>query len=104
MWLTDLAETAATPEVIEAASRLAARHLVLFIAIGQPELYRLAAVRPTSVREAYRYVVAQEIIERRDLLLRRLRHQGALAFELEPNQLAAGLVNRYLEVKERSRL
>jgi uncharacterized protein (DUF58 family) len=104
VWLTDLAETAATPEVIEAASRLAARHLVLFIAIGQPELYRLAAVRPTSVREAYRYVVAQEIIERRDLLLRRLRHQGALAFELEPNQLAAGLVNRYLEVKERSRL
>jgi uncharacterized protein (DUF58 family) len=104
VWLTDLAETAATPEVIEAASRLATRHLVLFIAIGQPELYRLAAMRPASVQQAYRYVAAQEIIERRELLLRRLRQQGALAFELEPNQLAAGLVNRYLEVKERSLL
>jgi uncharacterized protein (DUF58 family) len=104
VWLTDLAETAATPEVIEAASRLAARHLVLFIAIGQPELYKLAATRPDSVQQAYRYVAAQEVIERRALLLRRLREQGALAFELEPNQLASGLVNRYLEVKERSLL
>ena len=104
VWLTDLAETAAMPEVIEAASSLVARHLVLFIAIGQPELYRLAALRPASVREAYRYVAAQEVLERRELLLRRLRQQGALAFELQPSQLAAGLVNRYLEVKERSML
>ena len=104
VWLTDLAETVATPEVIEAASSLVARHLVLFIVIGQPELYRLAALRPASVREAYRYVAAQEVIERRELLLRRLRQQGALAFELEPSQLATGLVNRYLEVKERSML
>ena len=104
VWLTDVAETAATPEVVEAASRLAARHLVLFIAIGQPELARLAGERPASVQQAYRYVAAQEIIERRELLLRRLRQQGALAFELEPSQLAAGLVNRYLEVKERSLL
>lgn len=104
VWLTDLAETAATPEVIEAASRLAARHLLLFIVIAQPELYQLGAIRPDSVQQAYRYVAAQEVIERRGLLLRRLRERGALAFELEPNQLAAGLVNRYLEVKERSLL
>ncbi len=104
VWLSDLAETAATPEVIEAASSLVARHLVLFIAIGQPELHRLAGLRPASVRDAYRYVTAQEMIERRELLLRRLRQQGALAFELEPSQLATGLVNRYLEVKERSML
>src|SRR5258708_1205711 len=30
LWLTDLAETAAVPEVIEAATRVATRHLVLF--------------------------------------------------------------------------
>ena len=104
VWLTDLAETAATPEVIESASRLLNRHLVLFVAIGQPELGQLVARRPASVEEMYRYVAAQEMIERRELLLRRLRERGAMTLEVLPGQLATGLVNQYLEVKERSLL
>jgi uncharacterized protein (DUF58 family) len=104
VWLTDFPETAATPEVLEAASRLLARHLVLFVAIGQPELRQLVARKPLSVRQAYRYVAAMEMMERRDLLLRRLRRQGALALELEPGELAPRLVNQYLEIKERSLL
>jgi uncharacterized protein (DUF58 family) len=104
IWLTDLAETAATPEVIEAASRLLRQHLVLFVAITQPELGELAARRPASESEMYRYVAAQEVIQRRDLLLRRLRENGALALELEPGRLATGIINQYLEVKERSLL
>ena len=104
IWLTDLAETAATPEVIEAASRLLRQHLVLFVAITQPELGELAARRPASESEMYRYVAAQEVIQRRDLLLRRLRENGALALELEPGRLATGIINQYLEVKEKSLL
>jgi uncharacterized protein (DUF58 family) len=104
VWLTDLAETAATPEVIESASRLLTRHLVLFVAIGQPELPQLLAERPESVEAMYRYVAAAEMVERRELLLRRLRQQGALTAELLPGRLATGIVNRYLEIKERSLL
>ena len=43
VWLTDLAETAATPEVIECAAKMATRHLVLLGIIGQPEMRRLVA-------------------------------------------------------------
>ena len=46
VWLTDLAETAMTPEVIDAASRMMPRHLVLFVVIGQPDLGELAAEEP----------------------------------------------------------
>ncbi len=104
VWLTDLAETAATPEVIESASRLLPRHLVLFAAVGQPDLAALASRRPESVPSMYRYVAAQEVIVRRELLLRRLRQQGALALEFDPGHLATELVNQYLQVKERSLL
>ena len=102
VWLTDLAETAATPEVIDAASRLLRRHLVLFAAMGQPQLEHLVASRPESADEMYRYVAAQEMVERRELLLRRLREQGVLTLEVEPGRLATGLVNQYLQIKERS--
>ncbi|HLW79826.1 MAG TPA: DUF58 domain-containing protein [Terriglobia bacterium] len=104
VWLTDLAETAATPEVIESAARLVGRHLVVFAAIGQPEMGQLMARRPESAEEMYRYIAALEMVQRRELLLRRLRQQGAMALELVPGQLAAGIVNQYLQIKERSLL
>lgn len=104
VWVTDLAETAATPEVIESAMRLLPRHLVLFVAMGQPELNELLAQRPESTRDMYRYVAGLELVERRELLLRRLRQQGALALECAPGRLAVGLVNQYLQIKERSLL
>jgi len=38
------------------------------------------------------------------VLLRRLREQGALALEIQPGKIAVGIVNQYLQVKERSLL
>jgi uncharacterized protein (DUF58 family) len=104
VWITDLAETAATPEVIEAASRLLHQHLVLFAVVGDPELRALATRRPGSPTEMYQYVAAQEIIQRRAVLLRRLREQGALAMEFEPGRLSAEIVNRYLQIKSQGLL
>ncbi len=104
IWLTDMAETAATPEVVEAASRLGFRHLVLFVAIAQPQLRLLVAGRPESPEDMYRYAAAQDLIQRREVLLRRMREHGALALELEPGRLSTGLVNQYLQVKERGLL
>jgi len=104
VWLTDLAETAATPDVVECATKMATRHLVLLVVMGQPELRRLVASPPTNASEMYHYTAALEILQRRGLLLGRLRQQGALTLEVDPRQLSTALVNRYLEVKERSML
>lgn len=104
VWLTDLAEAAATPDVIEGASLMTRRHLVLFAVLSQPELTRLAVQRPRDSIEMYRVAAAQEMLHRRALLLGQLRQQGALAVELEPGQLSTGLVNHYLDIKERSLL
>ncbi len=104
VWLTDLAETAATPEAIECAAKMAKRHLVLLGIIGQPEIRELTGAAPENVGAMYRYTAALEIVQRRDLLLRRLRQQGALTMEVDPTHLSTDLVNRYLEVKERSLL
>jgi uncharacterized protein (DUF58 family) len=102
VWLTDLSETATTPEVIESASRLAHRHLVLFTVIGQPELRDLLRRRPETQREMFHHVAAQEIVQRRDVLLRTLRQQGALTLEVDPARLSSAVVNQYLVAKERS--
>jgi uncharacterized protein (DUF58 family) len=102
VWLTDLAETATTPEVIESAMHMAKRHLVLFTVIGQPELRIMVKERPETEREMFRQTAAMEIVQRRDLLLRTLRQQGALTLEVEPAKLSTAVVNQYLMAKDRN--
>ena len=92
------------PEVIEAASKLLPRHLVLFVVIGQPDLRLAASRRPENVSEMYQVSAAQEVIHRRELLLARLRERGALTVEAESGELAPLLVNSYLDIKQRSLL
>ena len=104
VWLTDLAETAMTPEVIEAASMMMPRHLVLFVVIGQPDLGALATKRPQSETEMYQVAAAQEMVHRRELLLARLRERGALALEVTSGAISPVLVNSYLQIKERNQL
>ncbi len=104
VWITDLAETAMTPEVVEAASKLLPRHLVLFVVIGQPDLRIAASRRPENVSEMYQLAAAQEVIHRRELLLARLRERGALAVEADSGDLAPLLVNSYLTIKRKSQL
>ncbi len=102
VWLTDLAETAMTPEVVDSASQMMPRHVVLFVAIAQPELGELAESAPETPEDLYRHAAAVEMVQRRDLLLARLRSRGALAMEIAPGKLSTNLVNHYLDVKERS--
>ena len=102
VWMTDLAETATMPEVIESAMQMAQRHLVLFTVIGQQELRTMLKEQPETARQMFRQTAAMEIVQRRDLLLRRLRQHGALTLEVEPLKLSTAVVNQYLMAKDRS--
>jgi uncharacterized protein (DUF58 family) len=104
VWLTDLAETSMTPEVIEGASQLLSRHLLLFVVVAQLDLKSMALRRPGTAEQMYETVAAQDMMQRRELLLSRLRERGALALEIAPGKLSTGLVNHYLGIKERSLL
>ena len=101
VWITDMAETAMTPEVIEGAAHLRKHHLVLFVALGQTELMRLAAERPAGVEQMYRITAAQEILLRREQLLARLAGTGVLALQTTPGGLSTLLLSQYLDLKER---
>ncbi len=104
VWLTDFPETAMTPEVIDAASEAASRHLVLFVVIGQPDLTALAASEPDSVTAMYRTTAAQETLHRREVMLAKLRQRGALAVEVSSAAASVTVVNSYLDVKQRNLL
>jgi uncharacterized protein (DUF58 family) len=90
------------PEVIDGAMQLLHRHVLLFVAMAQPDVEAIANVRPKNVAEMYRGAAAQELTTRRELLLARLRGQGALTLDLDPERLTSAVLNQYLKVKERA--
>jgi uncharacterized protein (DUF58 family) len=102
LWVTDLAETAMRPEVIDGALQLLRRHVLLFVAMAQPEVELIADARPKNVEQMFRAAAAQEMACRRELLLARLHEQGALTLDLNPEALTSTVLNQYLTVKERA--
>jgi uncharacterized protein (DUF58 family) len=104
VWLTEIAETAGVPDVIEHALGMTARHLVLFAVMRQPAIRDLAAEVPASASAMYRIAAAQETLDRRDTLLHALRQRAALVVEMSPTDLSTGVVDRYLEARERGLL
>ncbi len=50
LWITDLAETAMRPEVIDGAMQLIRRHVLLFVAMAQPDVETIATTRPKNCR------------------------------------------------------
>jgi len=102
LWVTDLAETAMRPEVIDGALQLLRRHVLLFVAMAQPEVEEIAATRPKDLDQLFLSAAAQEMAGRRELLLARLHEQGALTMDLNPEALTSTVLNQYLTVKERA--
>lgn len=104
LWITELADSARRPEIVDAVMDLARRHLVLLVVLGHPELDATAAKPPRNVREMFVSTAAEEVLERRRALLARLRAQGVLIVETTPGSVKADAINQYLEVKARGLL
>jgi uncharacterized protein (DUF58 family) len=100
--VTDLADTAMRPEVIDGAAQLLRRHVLLFVAMAQPEVEQIADARPRNVEQMFRAAAAQEMAAHREVLLARLHEQGALTLDLNPEYLTSSVLNHYLMVKERA--
>ena len=104
LWITELADSARRPEVVDAVLDLARRHLVLLVVLGHPELDATATREPENVGEMFVATAAAEILERRHALLARLRSQGVLVVETSPGRVKTDAINQYLEVKARGLL
>jgi uncharacterized protein (DUF58 family) len=102
LWMTDLPDTAMRPEVVDGAMQLLHRHVLLFVAMAQPDVETIANARPQNVEQMFRISAAQQMTGRRELLLARLREQGALTLDLDPGELTSAVLNQYLKVKERA--
>ena len=102
---TDVIDVRSSRAVIALTAGSAERHLPLVVALRNEQL--VAASIPStgaSDEEAYRSVAAEELLSARDEALQVMRQTGVAVIDTAPTSMTAALINRYLEIKERSAL
>ena len=101
---TDIIDPAASHALIAQLNHSARRHLVLAVALRNPELDAWAREPAAGEEAVYRRAAAEEMVERREVALGRMRRAGVQVLDMVPSQVVTEVVNRYLELKYRGRL
>lgn len=99
--LTDFVDPITAELMVENVEHLARRHLVVFVAIRDPELDALVDARPGEILDVHRAVAADALVRDREKVLERLRRAGVFCIDAAPTQISAAMINRYLEITRR---
>jgi uncharacterized protein (DUF58 family) len=102
--LTDVQDPNASRELVAHCLRLAARHLVLVVAMSDPEVLAARDAPVTTSARAYQWAAAEEFVASRRESFELLRRGGVLGLDVVAGNLSPALVERYLELKERALL
>jgi len=96
---TDLVDAHASEAMLTYATALRPAHLPLVVGFNDPHLLALADQPPRTAAELYERAIASARLADRAEALGRLRAHGLRVVDAPPEQAAAALVHRYLEMK-----
>lgn len=99
--ITNVIDEVNALQVSQYLSNLVGRHLPVGVLLRDHQLFDAADREDPAGRQLYEAAAAAEILSWRHHILNDLEHRGVLAMDLFPEDMAAPLINRYLEVKAR---
>lgn len=101
---TDFVDSVTAELMLDNVRHLVRRHVVLFVALRDASLARIAGQRPDSLLGLARAVTADDLITERERVLTRLGRLGVTCIDAAPDEIGAQLINRYLDLKRREKI
>jgi uncharacterized protein (DUF58 family) len=99
--VTDFVESGASSELEAYLAVLARRHCVMLVALRDRMLREVDEREPALSRERlYRRLALQDLVAEREAVLARIGRFGAQVLDLDPAQVTAPVLNRYLAVRD----
>jgi uncharacterized protein (DUF58 family) len=98
---TEVLDTISAELMIENVTRLARRHLVMFVSLRDPGVEARMRAVPTTLTAMNEAVVAADFDRERALVFERLRQVGVHCIDTTPDKFSMAVINRYLAVKRR---
>ena len=101
---TDVSSGYGLDSLISSGIQLSKRHLTLVVTIKDPDVVERAAAPVAGTDELYQRVVAQKMLDERQIGLDRLKQFGVLTLDLSADKLSIGVIDRYLDLKSRLKI
>jgi uncharacterized protein (DUF58 family) len=101
---TDLSGGASMQALVSHVAGLARRSLPLVVTISDPDIHAATHQRPADSLGVYQRNAAAQLLDARQMTLDYLQRQGVLTLDVPANQLSIAVINRYLELKAKTRL
>lgn len=98
---TEFTDTIGAELMLENLTRLSKRHVVLFVALRNPQFDDYLESPPVSLRAMTQSVVVRKLIQERKKVLADLGSRGVYVVDCTPADLCVSLLNRYLELHQR---
>ncbi|MEM9738956.1 MAG: DUF58 domain-containing protein [Pseudomonadota bacterium] len=98
---TDFVDTISAELMLENVRRLTDKHLVVFASFQDRALLDLAEQHPDVPQDVARAVIADTLLQERELVFLKLQRLGAQVIEASPDRFGPDLVSRYLDIKRR---
>ena len=80
------------------------KHLLVVVFFQNAELKKLAFATPTSLNQLYTGVIAERMITMKARMARELKKFGIQTILTSPEELSAGVINKYLELKAKGNI
>lgn len=98
---SDFVDSITAELLVENIAVMARHHLILYVALRDPALTRLAQPKSVSLEAIARSVSATQILRERQSVLDRLARLGVICLDTTPAALTGALVSRYIDIKSR---
>ena len=98
---TDFVDTTSAELMLENIGILARRHLIVFVAIRDPEIEGRLSRRPEGVADMATIVATSQSVSERRVVLERLGRMGVTVIDALPRQVTGRVISAYLDIVER---
>jgi len=98
---TDFTDEISSLDLQMALKGLSRRHVLLFVAVGDPHLQDILEEPPRAESAPFQKAAAAELLVERRRVMHSMSRAGVLALDADPFTLTPGLISRYLEARTR---
>jgi uncharacterized protein (DUF58 family) len=104
IFFTDILDKDAAEGLVRYVAQLARHHLIVCVTLTDSSIVALATQKPTDSKTVYQRAIAERLLQEKQSTLEILRRGGVITLDVPAHQLTMTVVNKYLELKAKSRI
>ncbi len=101
---TDILDRDAAEGLATYVAQLSKHHLVVCVTLMDTTIIALATQKLTDSKSVYQKTIAEKLLQEKHATLEILRRRGVITLDVPAHQLTMTVVNKYLELKAKSRI